>query len=235
MRERGDFEALLVRGTPVRRGLHVLVAVCVFALAAGAARALDLGWAGLVAAAAAGGAYLLFGLMLVLTGGEELERIAVDEHGTLTSTKSGRDVEARGDFLRWAIPAAVIAVCGFQVLTLGRDIVFPPPPHCNVAPAPGSDACLTVNLGGIFQPGTGSVPPESGATPAPSPTGATTGEDSTGAFTIEQTKWIERAIRSGELLFFLVIGLGATWFLRRMLTGRWVVGVRPIRHRSGDG
>jgi len=50
---------------------------------------------------------------------------------------------------------------------------------------------------------------------------------------VSQTIALERMVRGFQLLIVLAMFLGATWFLSRMLTGKWVGFVRPIRH-SGD-
>jgi hypothetical protein len=57
------------------------------------------------------GGYCLFWLFLSLTGGEELDRIAIDEQGVVTSDRSGRAIETRSDFLKVAVPGAMPACC----------------------------------------------------------------------------------------------------------------------------
>ena len=48
------------------------------------------------------------------------------------------------------------------------------------------------------------------------------------------TQLFERIVRGLQLIISLIVLLASSWFLRRMLTGRWVLVVRPVRHRLGD-
>jgi hypothetical protein len=250
LRNRTDLEALLVRGRPVTHRLHFAALVLIVAVVATLGRAVGFGDLFLAPAVAVGGAYGLFWLFLTMTGGEELQRLSVDEAGRVSIKRSGRDIEARSDFLRVAVPTALLIACGYFIFSLGRDIAFPPPPNCNVVAEPGSDACLLLpNLATLTQatlpPGT--LAPGQTATPAPPPTaaptpspGQTAGPAPTASprpipLTVTQAQTIERLIRGAQLLIFLLIAIATAWFLRRMVTGKWVAAIRPVRHRAIDG
>jgi hypothetical protein len=250
LRSRTDFEALLVRGRPVTHRLHFAALLLIVAVTASLGRAIGFGDLFLAGAVVAGGAYGMFWLFLTMTGGEERQRLSVDANGKITSVRTGRDIETRSDFLRVAIPTAILIACGYFIFSLGRDIAFPPPPNCNVPAVLGSDACLLLpNLATLTN---ATVPPASlapgaTATPAPSPTlaptpspGQTAGPAPTASpkpvpLSISEAQTIERLIRGAQLLIFILIAIVAAWFLRRMLTGRWVAAIRPVRHRLIDG
>ena len=255
VRSRGEFDALLVRGSTVDHRLHFVVLIMLVALVLGASQVVTAG-PGLVAALAVPCLYVLFWLFLALTGGEELERISVDEQGRIGGVKSGRDRETQGDFTRVAIPLALIAFSGWITVGLIHDIAIPPPPNCD-APTTREhpDACLSIpNLAVLAQATlppqrsasapvvptappdaatpVGSLSPAAGAAPVASP-GASP-QPGEGAFSVEVTKVLERMVRSFQLVIALVVLLASIWFLRRMLTGRWVGFIRPVQHRLSD-
>jgi hypothetical protein len=153
LRSQGDFEAVLVRGKPTNHLLMFVILVCIMAAAGLGGRVLgDLG-AGALAAILLGGVFAMGWLILTLTGGEEIERLSIDQRGAIASAKSGRSVDARGDFIRIAAPSAVLLVCAFLAVSLTRDIVNPPPPNCsgNAAAIKDSDVCLSLpNLGSLL-------------------------------------------------------------------------------------
>ncbi|MGD0247704.1 MAG: hypothetical protein ABSB75_01485 [Candidatus Limnocylindrales bacterium] len=237
IRSEGEFEALLVRGEPVNHRVHLVAVVVMAVLAVVVSQGLHSGLAGLGRALVVPGVYALFWLFLAVTGGEELDRISVDEQGKVHSEKSGRDVEARGDFLRVAIPVVVIAVTGWNAVSVIRDIAFPPPPKCNVEQRWWPDACFTLpNLAELTN---ATLAPAPTASPSPSASetpGASPAADAgiNGALSVEETKTLERLVRVFFLLVTLAFLLPAIWFLWRMLTGRWVWFIRPVRHRLGD-
>lgn len=249
VRSRHDFDALLIRGRPVTHRLHFIALVLVVALTAALGRSIGFGDALLLPAVLAGGGYGLFWLFLTMTGGEERERLSVDEDGKILSVKSGRDTEARSDFLRVAIPTALLIWSGYIAVGLVRDIAVPPRPNCNVAAVPGSDACLTLpNLANLLgatippqTPGPGSSPAPA-ASPSLSPTPQASGSEAPGAspspvavaLTVAEAQTVERAVRGFQLLVALLLAVVSAWFLRRMLTGRWVAAIRPVHHRLSD-
>jgi hypothetical protein len=110
IRTQAEFETVLVRGDPVNHRLHVLVAVCLGVGVAAVTR-LFLSSLELALPLVVAGGYCLFWLFLSLTGGEELDRIAIDEQGVVTSDRSGRAIETRSDFLKVAVPGAMPACC----------------------------------------------------------------------------------------------------------------------------
>lgn len=256
VQSQGEFEAVLIRGHRVNQRLHFVAMLLTIGLALIPSRWFGSGTTGIAAALAAAGCYALFWLFLALTGGEELNRLSIDEHGRISSVKSGRDPETRADFARVAIPAIAIAISGWLVVGLSRDIAFPPPPACNVPTQAGPDACFelpnidtlahaTSELGTASAPPTGATTsaspfagPTASSTPSAAPSasvGASAQPDKPyPAFTVEQTRWIERAIRSLQLILALAVLLAATWFVRRMLTGRWVASIRPFGYRAEE-
>jgi hypothetical protein len=255
VRRRGEFDALLVRGSTVDHRFHFVVLIMLVALALGASQVVTAG-PGLVAALAVPCLYVLFWLFLALTGGEELERISVDEQGKIGSVKSGRDRETQGDFVRVAIPVAVIAASCWITVGLIHDIAIPPPPNCD-APTTSEDpdACLTIpNIAILAQatlppqrtappPVVATAPPDA-ATPiasqSPTPIAAAVAapgaspEPGEGAFSVEVTIVLERMVRSFQLVISLIVLLGSIWFFRRMVTGTWVGFIRPVKHRLSD-
>jgi hypothetical protein len=258
LESQGEFDATIVRGQPVSHTVHLTAVAVMVVLAIVVSQGLGSGISGLILALVFPGGYSLWWLFLTETGGIEHEHVSVDEQGKVTSVKSGRDVEARGDFLRVAIPLVVIAVSGLLVVSLVHDITFPPPPHCNINDPSRPEACLSIpNIGQMLQPASASAAPgDSGAVetpsassaPAPTPSAAPSASpsgspsdtssaasgDTTTGFSVEETKTVERIVRTFELLFALVPFLGGIWFLRRMRNGKWVAFVRPIHHRAGD-
>lgn len=248
VRRQKDLEATLVRGNRVNNRLHFTVVLVL----AGVALALTRGGtiffaAGLVAAAC----YALFWIFLTQTGGEEIERLSIDEFGRFDSVKSGRDVERRGDVLRVVIPVLIIAASGWVTAGLIRDIAFPPPPECNATAEDPPGSCLKIpNLvtliratapipqaSGSHAPSPGasaSAGPSAGASAAASPAASQPAESSGGTLNVDETRLLQRVIRVLQLVPSLGILLLAIWFLRRMLTGRWVAFIRPIHHRLSD-
>ena len=251
IRIQGEFETVLVRGDPVNHRLHVLVAVCLGVGVAAVAR-LFLSSLELALPLVVAGGYCLFWLFLSLTGGEELDRIAIDEQGVVTSDRSGHAIETRIDFLKVAVPGAIIAYTLFLIVGLSHDIVVPPFPNCNVVP-PSESACLLLpNLADLLSGGAQATPtsgedgsvvgpsPEASPSPEMSPAGSPEASPTiapTGGgvpLTVDQTKVIERMVRSFQLFLSLVLCLSATWFLLRMLTGRWVLWIEPARRPGQD-
>jgi len=240
VRTQSEFEALLVRGKPVTHRLHLSAIAVLLILAVGYGLVTGGGVLGMAKALVVPGAYTAFWLFLALTGGEELDRITVDEAGVVHSNKSGRDVERRGDVARVAIPIVLIAVSGWITVGLIHDIIIPPQPTCNAQTKDRPDDCLALpNLSELIKT---TVPPGSpgpDATPAPSPSAgpdasAGTAAGTTVALTLEDTKLIERIVRGLQLAASLLLLISSIWFLRRMLTGRWVLTIRPVHHRLSD-
>jgi hypothetical protein len=257
LRSQGDFEAVLVRGKPTNHLVMFVTLVCIMAAAALGGRVLgDLG-AGALAAILLGGAFAMGWLVLALTGGEEIERLSIDQRGAIASVKSGRSVDARGDFIRIAAPSAVLLVCAFLAVSLARDIVNPPPPNCsgNAAAIKDSDVCLALpNLGGLLGGPASCGPAVSGgltasgsltatcnpsasgspaAASSPSAGGSSASGESKG-WTVGSEKLVERLVRSLQLLFVTVVAVAAVVFLAMMLAGEWVFAIRPVRRRRGD-
>lgn len=233
VRSQGEFEAVLVRGTPVNNRLHASTVGVMAILAAAVSLGSRAGLSGLALALVVPGVYALFWLFLVMTGGEELETVSVDETGRVAKSRTGRSISARGDFLRVAIPAVVIAVSGWYMVTLAHDIAFPPPPRCNL-PAEGQpQACFSLpRISDLVHASANLAGPSAtpGATQAP-----VAGSDApVGAFSTQDTIQLERAVRAFLLLVALVFLLPAIWFLRRMLTGQRVGHISPMRHRPGE-
>jgi hypothetical protein len=223
VREYREFEVLLVRGEPVSHDRHLLVLTALAVLALVAGQVIGGGFTTWAATASVPAAYGLLWLFLEVTGGEEFERVSVDEQGRLHSVKSGRSVDTRGDFVRVALPLAVIAVTGNFAASLMLDIAFPPPPRCNVPEIYWPQSCFTFpRLGGG-----GGI-----ATDAPAPS-ATTPDTTTlpvvpGALSVAETQQLERVVHVYLLVAVLCFLLPTLWFLFRMLTGRPVAFVRPI-------
>jgi hypothetical protein len=207
-------------------------------LAVVVSQGLHSGLSGLVETMVVPAAYALFWLFLAVTGGEELDRISVDEQGKVHSEKSGRDFEARGDFLRVAIPVAVIVVASWNAFSVIRDIASPPPPKCNVEQRWWPDACFTLpNLAELESATLAPAPtasPSPGASETPGASPAAGDSRPQGALSVEETKTLERLVRAFFLVVTLAFLLPAIWFLWRMLTGRWVWFIRPVRHRLSD-
>lgn len=247
VRDRGEFDALLVRGSPVNHRLHFAVVVVMAALALAVGEGLGAGLSGVATLLLVPGLYALWWLFLAATGGEEIERVSIDANGKIGRVRSGRGSDTRGDFLRVAVPVAVIAVAGWLAVGLAHDIAFPPPPNCNAPASQGSDACLTLpNLQALTNatahlvtPSAGPAsatasaaspsPSGSGPSPAASPT-AVGGGSGSGALSVDDTKLLERVVRSLQLVVAMAFLLGLGWFLRRMLTGRPVAFIRPVHH-----
>lgn len=207
LRSRSDFEAFLVRGEPVNHRLHLagVLVMAALALMVSGLGVVPLEWASLVP-----GGYAAYWLFLALTGGEELDRIWVDERGKLNCSKSGLCVETRSDCLRVGIPALVIAVSGAIAVWLTYMLLFPPFPQCNMGdPYSLPYGCYVfVGISGSW----------AGTTP----------------LSVADTQRLESIMRGWALLLDLAFLLPAIWFLWRMLTGRRVLMVRPIhRHQRG--
>jgi hypothetical protein len=258
LRSRGDFDAVLVRGAPTNHLVMFVVLVCVMAVTALGGRVLnDLG-AGALAAVVLGGFVATIWLVLTLTGGEEIERLTVDPRGGIASVKSGRSVDARGDFIKVAAPSAVLLVCAFLAVSLARDIVNPPPPNCNgrATAVKDSDTCIALpNLGNLLagpSPSASASPrasaslsssPSASPSPAPSPspaasdaaTGGSSASSGSGGWTVGSEKLVERLVRSLQLLVVTIVTIVAAVFLGMMLSGDWVFGIRPVRGGRGNG
>lgn len=204
VRTRGEFEDLVVRGAPVNHRLHlagVVAAAILSPLIVAIVPGLGLDNIGLALIPPL--AYALWWLFLAITGGEELERVSVDERGVLHSTKWGRPFDTRGDVLRVSIPLLIIACSGAVAAWLIYMIVFPPFPMCNLGdPYALPEACFV--MPGLF---------------GGSPGGH--------ALSVAETQQMETAIRMLPLIVDLGILLPALVCLRCMLTGRWFFGVRP--------
>ena len=234
LRSRGDFDAVLVRGAPTNHLVMFVVLVCVMAVTALGGRVLnDLG-AGALAAVVLGGFVAMIWLVLALTGGEEIDRLTVDQRGRIASVKSGRSVDARGDFIKVAAPSAVLLVCAFLAFSLARDIVNPPPPNCNgnATAVKDSDTCIALpNLGNLL----GGPSPEASPSPAASDagTGGSSASSGSGGWTVGSEKLVERLVRSLQLLVVTIVTIVAALFLGMMLSGEWVFGIRPVRRRGG--
>jgi len=254
VRSQGDFDAVLVRGRPTNNLLMFVTLVCVVALTALGGRILgDMG-VGALAGIVAGGLFALLWLVLSLTGGEEIQRLAVDDRGTISSVTSGRSVDARGDFIKVAAPSAVLLICAFLAVSLARDIVNPPPPNCS-GHATGtldSDICPVLpNLANILtptpsptpsrQPTTSPVVSASGSAPSasaetsPSASPAPSGSSAAGGWTVGNEKLVEQLVRGLQLFFVIVAAAVAGGFLWMMLAGHWLFGIQPVRRRRGDG
>ena len=252
LQSQGDFEATIVRGHPINHRVHLVAVVVMAVLAVGVGFGFKAGLLGVAKAMVVPGAYALWWLFLTATGGEQLERLSIDERGKVSSVKSGRDVEARGDFVRVAIPLAVIALAGWIAVGLIHDIAFPPPPNCNLHLADQPDACLSLpNLSALMNSSadlsstspapsasgpSASAPSASGAVPSSAvPSAAVSGTTPASGFTVEETKTLERVIRGFQLIVAVIALLASVWFVRRMRTGRWVGFIRPVHHRPSDG
>ena len=247
LKSQGEFEATLVRSNAVNHGLHLRVVVVLAVVAVLVSQLFGTGSWGLKVALVVPGLYSLWWAFLIMTGGDELQHLAVDDQGTVTSVRSGMSLELRGDILRIAIPLIVIVVCGWLVVGLVRDIAHPPLPDCNVPVTDQPDSCLSLSFMGSAvvgqyvatpTPAPSHTPAPSAspsASPAASPAATPTASGShTQGFSVSQTIALERMIRGFQLLIVLVMFLGAGWFLRRMLTGQWVAYIRPVRHRAEE-
>lgn len=205
VRTAGDFEDLLVRGTPVDNRLHlkVVAAVAIISvLAVAIVPGLGLGFAALALIPPA--AYALWWLFLAMTGGEEFERVTIDEQGAIHSVKWGRPHDRRGDVLRIGIPLLFVVATGSVAAWLIDMIIFPPFPFCNLGdPYALPEVCFVL----------------------PSLFGGTTASH---ALSVAETQRMETAIRIIPLIVDVALLLPALRFLRAMLTGRWFLGVRPI-------
>jgi hypothetical protein len=200
----GDFEDLVVRGAPVNHRRHlagVAVAAVLSILAVAIVPGLGLDHIGLALIPPA--AYALWWLFLAVTGGEEFERVTIDEQGAIRSVKWGRPIDTRGDFLRVAIPLLIVAGAGAFAGWLIDMILFPPFPTCNLGdPYALPEACFV--MPGLF---------------GGSPGGH--------ALSVVETQRLETAIRMLPLIVDLGFLLPAIRCLWCMLTGHWFFGVRP--------
>jgi hypothetical protein len=242
LRSRGDFVAVLVRGTRPNHRLMFVTLACVMAVAALGGRILGNLGAGAFAAIFLGGLFALVWLVTALTGGEEIEQLSVDQRGAITSVKSGRSVDARGDFVKIAGPSIVLVICAFLAVSLARDIVNPPPPNCNGNPSAikDTDTCLALpNLSGLLggaSPSASPPPsasPADGAGPVASATNGGSAVAGSGGWTVGSERLVERLVRSLQLLVVTIVTIVAAVFLAMMLSGRWVFGIRPVRRRGG--
>jgi hypothetical protein len=192
--------------------------------------------AGAFAAIFLGGLFALVWLVTALTGGEEIEQLSVDQRGAITSVKSGRSVDARGDFVKIAGPSIVLVICAFLAVSLTRDIVNPPPPNCNGNPSAinDTDTCLALpNLSGLLGGASPSASPPPSASPVASATNGGSAVAGSGGWTVGSERLVERLVRSLQLLVVTIVTIVAAVFLAMMLSGRWVFGIRPVRRRGG--
>jgi hypothetical protein len=238
VRSQGDFEALLVRGQPVNHRTHLAAVAVLVVLGLALGLGFGGGLLGLLKGAVIPAAYAAFWLFLALTGGEELDHITVDEAGVVRSNRTGRDVETRGDFARVAIPIALIAVSTWITVGLIRDIANPPQPVCNVQVKIRPDDCISLPNIGAMVKASADVAGSPSATEAPggspTPSAGAAASTSTPAFTVDDWKLLERIIRSLQLVVSSLLLVASIWFVRRMLTGRWVLTIRPVKHRLSD-
>ena len=142
------------------------------------------------------------------TGGNELETLTVDNVGRVQRVWSGPRFEKRDNALRVVVPVLLIAVSVMLALVLIHDLIFQPRPNCPLA-VYDSDPCFT--LVDMFDG-------------APVRTG----------FTLGEFRGITECLRMLGLILTLLCLLPSLWFLRRMLTGRRVLDVRPINRRYFD-
>lgn len=236
LQSRGEFDATVVRSNEVSHSLHFRVVVVLAVVAVVVSQLFGTGQWGLDLALVVPGLYAVWWVFLTMTGGDELEHLSVDEQGNVVSVRSGTSLETRGDILRAAIPLLVIAVCGWLIVGLIHDIAHPPPPDCNVPVTDQPDSCLSLAFMGDAVVGQYVPTPTPAPSPSPVPSSSanpTASGSSSKGFSVSQTIALERMVRGFQLLIVLAMFLGATWFLSRMLTGKWVGFVRPIRH-SGD-
>jgi hypothetical protein len=237
VRSQGEFDALVVRGKLVNNRLHLAVLVVLAALSVATAVVLRAGLGGLSVAVAAPCLYALFWLFLATTGGEELEHVSVDEQGRLSTVKSGRLRETRGNVVRVAVPAVVAVVAAWVTVGLIHDIAYPPAPRCDFPPKYQPERCMIVPNAAAINLYTFPLKlPSSGQSEAPVEALAVA-EDSKwssalGSVSVEGTILLERGIRTFQLAIALSILLPSVWFLRRMLTGKWVAAIRPVSHRG---
>ena len=238
LRSQTDFEAVLIRGKATNHLLMFVTLAAIMAVTALAGRLWGDPGLGALAAILVGGLFAMAWLVMALTGGEEIERLTIDRQGAIASAKSGRSVDARGDFIRIAGPTIVLVICAFLAISLTRDIVNPPPPNCtgNPTATKDTDACLALpNLGTLL--GGPTVRP----TATPSPTATASGAAASGssasagpvAWSLGSEKLVERLIRSLQLLLVIVVAVVTSVFLGMMLAGEWVFGIRPVRRRGG--
>jgi hypothetical protein len=101
-----------------------------------------------------------------------------------------------------------------------------------------NDAALSLYTYPLDRPSpTSSWSTQSSAGPSAAPTGSTADEvwsSDLGGVSVDGTILIERGIRTFQLAIALAILVASLWFCRRMLTGRWVVAIRPVHHRVSD-
>jgi hypothetical protein len=249
LRSQDDFDAVLVRGKPTNHLVMFVILACVMAAAAVSGRILGDVGGGALAAIVFGGLFGLLWLVLTLTAGEEIERLSIDQRGVISSVKSGRSVDARGDFVKVAAPSAVLLICAFLTFSLTRDIVNPPPPNCSDNPRAVKDSDFSIalpNLGNLLggaSASPGSSAPASPATSAspvasasPGASGTADGSSAsagTSGWTVGSEKLVERLVRSLQLLVVIVAAVVAAVFLGMMLGGEWVFGIRPVRRKRG--
>jgi hypothetical protein len=205
MRSRTEFEAVLIRGEPVRHLLHLLRLAVLVGLSVAAALAFTASGSLLTGLLLVPVGYAVFWLYLTLTGGEQLEWISIDEEGRISTVSSGHGANLRADVLKVVIPSVVIIASGWVTFGLIHGIIFPPQPDCMFPAVRDNQFCRYV---GGFGGGT--------------------------ALTVGQVKTVERAVRALQLLYSGFFLIGSIWFLRHMLTGRSVVDVRPVRRRAKD-
>ena len=246
IQSREDFSAVLVGGRLVNHRLHAPITIGVTAIGAAAGRSL-FGDTGVLIGLAAGAGYGLFWAFLTATGGHWFDHLAIDEQGVVTSDLTGRLPDTGGKVLKVAIPGALIAFCLFLVVTLSHDLAYPPPPHCNVSPPPDKACLMLPNLadalGGPESPSpspSASPSPVTSASPAASPSPAVSAAPNPTPrphgkpLSVDDAIALERIVRGFQLLVATIVLLVSALFLRRMLTGKWVVAIAPVRRRDDD-
>jgi hypothetical protein len=229
VRSAEGFEVVLARGRAVHHRVHRTAFLSLLALAVLVGFSLGGAPTDFATTLWVPALYLLFWLYLAVTGGEQFERLFVDERGKLHSTKWGRSPETRGDFWRVAAPLAVILLTGSWTVGLVHDLAFPPPPRCNVPEAYWPDSCFTLpSLSGgnaaTYEPGILSQ----------GTTATVQSNPYLGALNVDDTRTLERYVRVYLLAATLAFLLPALWFLARMLTGRYVAFIRPVRGRVDE-
>jgi S-formylglutathione hydrolase len=205
---RSDFEVVLERTAPPAHNLaHLIFTLSLLALAlayfaSGQGLSFGVAVAALMVVLPIG--YALMWLYLLVTGGNELETISVDEVGQVQWARSGPRFEKRDNVLRVVIPAVVIAVSATFAVLIIHDLIFQPRPIC---PGAVFETDLCKSIDGMFQ--------------GP-------------RITLGETRGLAENLRMLGLIFTTLFLLPPLWFLRRMLTGRRVMFIRPINRRRFD-
>jgi S-formylglutathione hydrolase len=208
---RSDFEVVLERTAPIAHNREHLIFTLLLSALAGAYFAAGQwpsnspAFEAMMLALPVG--YALMWLYLMVTGGNELETISVDEEGHIQRVWSGPRFEKRDNVLRVAIPMLVIAVSVAFAVVLIHDLIFQPRPNCPGAVF-ATDPCFSIG-------------------------GALDGSTMNG-FTLGEFRGIVEILRMLALIVAMLCLLPSLYFLRRMLTGHRVMFVRPINRRRFD-